>query len=113
LPKETGLCKGYFPRYYFDSTEKKCLEFVYGGCGGNKNNFFSKEHCDQECSNNISDDYCTLEKDNGPCRGYFPKYYFSTIEKKCLPFIFGGCLGNKNNFSNQMECEKSCSKYMN
>nr|CAD7203087.1 unnamed protein product [Timema douglasi] len=38
-PPETGLCKAYFPRYYYDNGNNTCYEFVYGGCGGNCNNY--------------------------------------------------------------------------
>lgn len=31
---ETGPCKAYFKKYYFDKTEKKCKEFIWGGCDG-------------------------------------------------------------------------------
>ena len=31
---ETGPCKALFKKYYFDKTEKKCKEFIWGGCDG-------------------------------------------------------------------------------
>lgn len=34
LSPDGGLCKAYFPKYYFDKAEGKCKEFVWGGCGG-------------------------------------------------------------------------------
>ncbi|MPC89797.1 KappaPI-actitoxin-Avd3b [Portunus trituberculatus] len=40
-PKDPGNCYGFFPRYYFNSTMKRCEYFIYGGCGGNQNNFES------------------------------------------------------------------------
>lgn len=30
-----GICKAYFKKYYFDTNDKKCKSFVWGGCGGN------------------------------------------------------------------------------
>jgi len=53
-------------------------------------------------------DPCTLEVKKGVCRGYFPRYYFSAEENKCLPFQFGGCRGNKNNFYTIEACEALC-----
>ncbi|ESO96956.1 hypothetical protein LOTGIDRAFT_115215, partial [Lottia gigantea] len=41
LASEPGMCKGYFPRFYFNHKSGKCEGFVYGGCGGNENNFKS------------------------------------------------------------------------
>lgn len=37
------------PRWYFDFASQMCLEFIYGGCGGNSNNFATKELCEQQC----------------------------------------------------------------
>ncbi len=34
LPKETGKCKAYFVRYFFNVETNQCENFVYGGCGG-------------------------------------------------------------------------------
>ena len=32
-------------RWYFDPQSGQCNEFLYGGCGGNQNNFESLEEC--------------------------------------------------------------------
>ncbi|KAF8763266.1 Kunitz-type U19-barytoxin-Tl1a like protein [Argiope bruennichi] len=50
-PAETGLCRGFFPRYYFDKETGQCKKFVYGGCGGNENNFKTEEECENACGN--------------------------------------------------------------
>lgn len=34
LKPEAGNCKAYIPKYYYDKTEGKCKEFIWGGCGG-------------------------------------------------------------------------------
>uniref|UniRef100_A0A3B5LSI8 BPTI/Kunitz inhibitor domain-containing protein n=1 Tax=Xiphophorus couchianus TaxID=32473 RepID=A0A3B5LSI8_9TELE len=49
LPSETGPCRAYFPRWYFDVERHDCLPFVYGGCRGNENNFDSWFHCINMC----------------------------------------------------------------
>ncbi|XP_055008773.1 WAP, Kazal, immunoglobulin, Kunitz and NTR domain-containing protein 2 [Boleophthalmus pectinirostris] len=49
LPSLQGPCKSYEPRWAYSSVLKKCQSFVYGGCGGNENNFESKEVCEESC----------------------------------------------------------------
>ena len=47
---DTGPCKGKIPRIYFDKTDKRCKKFTYGGCGGNCNNYKTKNECLETCS---------------------------------------------------------------
>ena len=49
LPMEIGFCKAAMPRFYYNSLTGECEKFTYGGCGGNKNNFLTKESCLKEC----------------------------------------------------------------
>ncbi|KAK8759647.1 hypothetical protein V5799_002722, partial [Amblyomma americanum] len=44
-----GSCKGYFPRYYFNKNTNTCLQFIYGGCQGNGNNFETLQECQSRC----------------------------------------------------------------
>lgn len=46
---DIGPCQGYFNRWYFDSAKLDCLPFVFGGCRGNRNNFFTAEQCNDAC----------------------------------------------------------------
>ncbi|KFQ86746.1 Amyloid-like 2, partial [Phoenicopterus ruber ruber] len=45
----TGPCRAVVPRWYFDPNKRKCIRFIYGGCGGNRNNFESEEYCMAVC----------------------------------------------------------------
>lgn len=45
----TGPCRAVMPRWYFDMYKRKCIRFIYGGCGGNRNNFESEEYCMAVC----------------------------------------------------------------
>ncbi|KAJ8719195.1 hypothetical protein PYW07_016751 [Mythimna separata] len=44
-----GFCFGSTTRWYYDPRWKVCKSTIYSGCGGNKNNFYNKEQCDQIC----------------------------------------------------------------
>ncbi|VDN00530.1 unnamed protein product, partial [Onchocerca ochengi] len=59
-PCEQILSIGYgseaIPRWFYDTSRKKCMKFTYSGIGGNENNFLSKENCEESCRG--SEDYC-------------------------------------------------------
>lgn len=49
LPAKSGVCLAAFTTYYFDSKSNACEKFVYGGCGGNNNRFFTQKQCLERC----------------------------------------------------------------
>ena len=70
LPAHGGLCDGYYPRFYFDTNTGQCESFVFGGCGGNANNFESLEDCEAACGATQNSDagnaVITEDADAGP-----------------------------------------------
>nr|XP_020821283.1 kunitz-type protease inhibitor 4 isoform X2 [Phascolarctos cinereus] len=52
LPQSIGSCRGSFPRYYYNKFARRCERFLYGGCGGNRNNFIFVEQCQLACREN-------------------------------------------------------------
>ncbi|GFQ86548.1 papilin [Trichonephila clavata] len=110
LPSEKGPCRGCFNRYFFDHTKGKCEEFIYGGCGGNANNFETEKECEQEClrKSEAVEDICRLPSKTGPCKGHIPRYFFDHTKGSCEEFIYGGCEANANNFETVRECENKC-----
>ena len=51
---------------------------------------------------------CSLPSFAGPCQGRLTRYYFDTALLTCVPFRYGGCKGNKNNFPTEDECMDTC-----
>ncbi|GLV36259.1 uncharacterized protein CBL_08753 [Carabus blaptoides fortunei] len=49
-PMIRGRCRAAMHKVYYDAGKEECLVFLYGGCGGNENNFRSKEDCEAKCS---------------------------------------------------------------
>ncbi|XP_026995195.1 boophilin-H2 [Tachysurus fulvidraco] len=49
LKMEPGSCFARQAMYYYDSQEKACRMFLYGGCQGNGNRFDTKEDCEKMC----------------------------------------------------------------
>ncbi|XP_017038391.1 male accessory gland serine protease inhibitor-like [Drosophila kikkawai] len=42
-------CEAYIPSWTYDSNNRECIKFIYGGCGGNDNRFDSKKNCEKLC----------------------------------------------------------------
>uniref|UniRef100_UPI001292CCD8 Kunitz-type serine protease inhibitor homolog calcicludine n=1 Tax=Dendroaspis angusticeps TaxID=8618 RepID=UPI001292CCD8 len=48
-PVRIGSCKKQFSSFYFKWTAKKCLPFLFSGCGGNANRFQTIGECRKKC----------------------------------------------------------------
>lgn len=106
LPLDFGGCKEQIPRYGFDPSVGKCVEFTWSGCGGNANNFETQEDCGQVCP---SEDPCGQPTVSGPCDGFLVRFTFNRASGMCERFIYGGCGGNANNFPTLEACAETCS----
>ncbi|CAH8517127.1 unnamed protein product [Schistosoma guineensis] len=53
LDYDEGICRALIKRFYYDRVNKTCEVFYYGGCLGNRNNFLSKQECEQKCNGTI------------------------------------------------------------
>ncbi|KAF7242163.1 U-actitoxin-Avd3i, partial [Varanus komodoensis] len=51
---------------------------------------------------------CKLPRAVGRCRASFHRYYFDISTEKCIPFTYGGCRGNANNFLSAQGCYLVC-----
>ncbi|XP_075221688.1 proteoglycan-like sulfated glycoprotein papilin isoform X2 [Lycorma delicatula] len=109
-PKDRGPCRDFTVKWFFDTEYGGCARFWYGGCGGNENRFRSQEECSSTCVELKGREACTLPKIEGPCEGYYPTWYYDTERKQCGQFIYGGCLGNNNNFETREACHELCVK---
>ena len=133
-PPTKGECMEDLEKWYFDTQMKKCLPFQYGGCGGNSNRFETMDECTALCTLNaqlqdailkkeirpsLSVDgmriggnrykrFCALPAEKGPCRGSLERWFFDLSTLKCLPFEYGGCVGNANNFHDMKTCRETC-----
>uniref|UniRef100_A0A8D3D7C5 Amyloid-beta A4 protein n=1 Tax=Scophthalmus maximus TaxID=52904 RepID=A0A8D3D7C5_SCOMX len=49
----SGPCHAMLERWYFVPEKGICAPFLFGGCGGNRNNFESEEYCLAVCSSSL------------------------------------------------------------
>ncbi|XP_045448927.1 uncharacterized protein LOC123657426 [Melitaea cinxia] len=117
LQVRKGNCQKALERFYYDIQTDECKPFVYTGCGGNKNNFYTSDFCERNCKGaldtNIKDlerpEFCSLQAQTGFCLALISQFYYDINEETCLKFNYGGCGGNQNRFSSMSACMKTCS----
>ncbi|XP_006883066.1 PREDICTED: kunitz-type protease inhibitor 1 isoform X1 [Elephantulus edwardii] len=55
-----------------------------------------------------TEEYCLASYKVGRCRSAFPRWYYDPKDQICKSFVYGGCLGNKNNYLREEECKLAC-----
>ncbi|XP_078100708.1 kunitz-type protease inhibitor 2 isoform X2 [Sander vitreus] len=117
-----GHCRAAFQHWYYNSKTGSCQTFMYGGCRGNRNNYFTEEDCINSCTVKVLPskkdadddaeykDGCMVTSDPGPCRAAFPMFYYDASTASCQTFMYGGCRGNNNRYGSAEECLSRCSR---
>ncbi|XP_053908848.1 kunitz-type protease inhibitor 2 [Cuculus canorus] len=137
LPRASGDCRAWIPRWWFNASSGVCQSFVYGGCDGNANNFNTEQECRERCgtaalgnsnrlpeqpaavnapdgnlgafrASAVAPDPCGAPALTGPCRASFPRWFYIPANGTCRIFTYGGCRGNGNNFQSHQECLSRC-----
>ncbi|CRL07350.1 CLUMA_CG020329, isoform A [Clunio marinus] len=108
LPKIHGPCTGYYPMWHYDSDRNTCTQFIYGGCLGNANRFEKIEDCQAQCVVDEKIPSCDQPIEQGSCSGSFERWGYDKERDICVPFNYGGCKGNKNNFATENACNYQC-----
>ncbi|XP_055052299.2 kunitz-type protease inhibitor 2 [Misgurnus anguillicaudatus] len=119
LTSVVGNCRASFPRYYYDVTNQTCKPFIYGGCGGNNNNFDTQEACQTACNGVtgtvLSDSHAVSQRSrmsapedmNADEPKALPEMTYEDFQEKCLAVAKTGyCRASiRRYFYNNGTCE--------
>ncbi|KAM7314902.1 hypothetical protein ISCGN_004686 [Ixodes scapularis] len=126
MPPKKGPCSdSLVQRWYHNPKSGSCEPFIYGGCGGNVNQFRTEAECRRACVKSdaqwvplsadktrpqAESNRCLLPKKEGPCNMRRRRYYYHAGSRSCKTFTYGGCRGNANRFRTLAACRKACIK---
>ena len=51
LRDDHGPCSDSVAKWFYDSRDGVCKQFLYGGCQGNQNQFSTRDECELRCGN--------------------------------------------------------------
>ncbi|XP_014590667.1 eppin-like isoform X3 [Equus przewalskii] len=92
-------------------TRVKCLHEERDQCTKNRhcpeNMKCCRFGCRKECLD-LNKDVCSMPKESGPCMAFMPRWWYDKKTERCYRFIYGGCLGNNNNFQSEAICRIIC-----
>ncbi|KFD63405.1 hypothetical protein M514_24426, partial [Trichuris suis] len=93
---------------YYDWDLKQCLEFTYGGCEGNANNFDSIEECEVFCPDEEQEGLNPFElpAEIGPCKSTLHQVLLQQRIEEVRDIYMWPM---PNNFETKADCERKCS----
>ncbi|XP_064486146.1 kunitz-type U19-barytoxin-Tl1a-like [Ornithodoros turicata] len=119
LDPEGGPCRALIPRWHFNETDGRCKEFSYGGCGGNENNFSSRQACEDSCLrtkqlkvNNYTSINYTMDCEPQPfkrnCTYGSKRFFYNASKEACQPLEDGTCARGRNKYDQKSKCRMAC-----
>ncbi|XP_069685801.1 inter-alpha-trypsin inhibitor-like isoform X2 [Periplaneta americana] len=106
-PQE-GECLSQSERryWYYEPSSKTCKMQRANTCAVSSNRFNNDLECYRSCQTLAK--ICSSPLVKGMCDAYFVRFGYSTKNKKCENFVYGGCGGNGNRFNTMKQCKEYC-----
>ncbi|XP_054710494.1 kunitz-type U19-barytoxin-Tl1a-like [Uloborus diversus] len=54
LKPRNGMCLAYIPSWFYNASSGSCQDFIWGGCDGNANRFWTEEDCMKRCGGTVA-----------------------------------------------------------
>ncbi|XP_077346909.1 carboxypeptidase inhibitor SmCI-like isoform X2 [Lithobates pipiens] len=96
------------PRYYYKKETGTCEQFFTDICGGNENNFATREDCETSCKPDILCDPPPFFPSNESISPFYQKWYYDEWLKSCMKFNQRKCRGFGKRFYTKEKCERTC-----
>lgn len=123
LPAFAGPCDDLVDRWYYEPRAKRCEQFKYGNCLGNRNNFETEDQCLGQChrdddrENEVeprepeSVSICDAPRDHGDGATRELRFFYNRESGSCEAFTYTGAGGNGNRFETKEQCDRQCGEY--
>ncbi|XP_064488434.1 BPTI/Kunitz domain-containing protein-like [Ornithodoros turicata] len=115
IPHTSGhACHWHIPMYTFNQTMGSCMGFVYGGCHGTANRFWTLSACMQHCPDTIRVDRCSSLHTSLPydCPDSHPeyRYFYNATTRTCEKYEASRCFRTQNSFDTMTSCTDECGR---
>ncbi|XP_013910662.1 PREDICTED: boophilin-G2-like [Thamnophis sirtalis] len=107
-PPEEGPCNKKTYRWFYDPKTGECKKFIFGGCGGNRNNFINKWTCQVVCRHKAEIDCSSVPKYIPSCRVPREAFFYNITTKSCQYYTDFGCGTNRNSYESLTGCQEFC-----
>ncbi|XP_037501768.1 uncharacterized protein LOC119375624 [Rhipicephalus sanguineus] len=111
MQPDRGPCGANVSYWYFQEKYRECKMFNYGGCGGNKNRFWTERRCYKWCAPKRRKLLCSVYPDPKPCRSHVQCWFFSPLNGTCFQLPRNWCPASGNGFSRCEKCVSRCTMF--
>uniref|UniRef100_A0A224Y811 Pancreatic trypsin inhibitor n=1 Tax=Rhipicephalus zambeziensis TaxID=60191 RepID=A0A224Y811_9ACAR len=108
---DSGRCKAAVPRWFYNTSSKRCMTFLFGGCDSGENNFYNKSDCNQCCRDPIYGN-CAVRPNGKNCSGPLKEKVRFNPDNQTCELYRTNCQDEDNSFKNMRDCYKRCGEFV-